>query len=250
MQDAQQRALVFVSDMTSPCKIGAICWCGQEPTCLLGFSMQNIQTPPWMLCCGIPLLVARPASELNRSKELLNFRWSQWGILYKIQQFLCIGWKESKPYTSPSRGWSGRFSGCFGHWSPLWRTSGFPDLSTSRRKGCPLQLGHPSSGTFLWGGRSKVRSLRAEDKNQTLGSLGLGQWPKRNMTLSLPSSNISTEASQQLHLNWLKMSQNAFSPSINFVRYHEELLPTHVEFAFKSKDSWARQNTAFWQSSF
>lgn len=226
-QDVQQWVLVFISDMTSACKMGAICWCGQEPTWLLGISVQNIQTPPRMLCCGISLLVARPTCF---GTKLLRGAAQLW--LVSLQEG-----GQDPPL------------GVFGHWSPLWRTSGLPDHSISRKKGCPLQLGHPSSGMFLLGGRSEARSLREEGNNQTLGSQGLGHWPKGSMILSFSSSNTPTEASQQLHLNWLRMSQRAFFSHLVLPDIMKNSF-LHVEFASKSKDSWARQNTAFWQSSF
>lgn len=59
-------------------------------------------------------------------------------------------------------------------------------------------------------GRQKQGQTFKSRRDQTLGSHSLGTCPKGNATLSLPSSNFFTEASQQLHLNWVKMSQSAF----------------------------------------
>lgn len=149
-----------------------------------------------------PTSGGQPAFELSCFEELLNFCWSERGILYKMQQLLRIGPRGSKPDTSPPSRWSGHPSGRFGHQSPLQRTFGFPDLSVSKRNG-RSPPGHrlaARSGTFLWGGRVRS-SLKGEGKNQTWGSHSLGQCPKGNITLSLPSSKIFTDTPQQLHLN-------------------------------------------------
>lgn len=73
------------------------------------------------------------------------------------QQLLCTRQKESKPFVSPPTGWSGSLS-----WSSLRRNL---DFQTSEQAGGTAvpnipQLGPPSSGTFLWGSRSRVRFLR------------------------------------------------------------------------------------------
>lgn len=80
------------------------------------------------------------------------------------QWLLCIGEKESKPFISPPTGWSGPLS-----WSPLRRNLDFQISEQAGGTAVPNipQLGHPSSGTFLWGSRSQVRFLR-EKRNISL----------------------------------------------------------------------------------
>lgn len=96
------------------------------------------------------------------------------------------------------------------------------------------------SGTVLWRQKpGQIFKNRREKSNP--GFHGLGPWTKGNVTLSLPS--LISEASRQLHLNWVKASQGAVFQFI-FASY-EEFLPVHVEFAFKAKDPWTKQNAVF-----
>lgn len=111
------------------------------------------------------------------------------------------------------------------HQSPVWRRFGFPDPCAGRRKGCP-PAGTPagcSGSTPLRGGRSEARSLTGEEE-----MISLGEQPNSE-TLLLPTSNIFSQALQQLHVNWVKSFPKCFVflISINFVRYHEELFPTY-----------------------
>lgn len=68
-----------------------------------------------------------------------------------------------------------------------------------------------------------MKSLTTEEE-----MINLGEQPNSE-TLLLPTSNIFSQALQQLHVNLVKSFPNCFGflISINFVRYHEELLPTY-----------------------
>lgn len=184
-------------------------------------SVQSRQTPPW-ICVSHPPLAARlPASETNLSEELLNFCCSQQGVLYTfifvfidlwcvLQKLLWIGQKESKPFVSPPTGGSGSLS-----WSPLKKKSGFPDLRASRRNSCSQYspAGTPQFCHISVGKQKLGQIFKREKKHHTLGSM---VWDSvlRAPWLSSPSSNIFTEVPQNLHLNWLKVSQSSFFPQL------------------------------------
>lgn len=168
-----------------------------------------------------------------------------------MQQLLRIGPRESKPYIFPPSRWSGRLSGCFGHQSPLWRTFGFPDLSVSRRNGYP-PAGTPA-GCQFWHipmrrqKRGQVSTSRREKSNPGFPWSGSVSYRQCDLVSPRPKHPLWSLMATPSELS--NSVPKCLLP-INFARYHEELLPTHVEFAFKSKDSWARQNTVFWQISF